>query len=191
MITWTAIVPWKQGSDTKSRLSATLDLSQRQALAAAMAQAVITRLSELPSIAAVHLLAPAAVPQWPCLWLRDEGRGLNEELTSARDVLGNGPIIVVHADLPCLTADDVTCLLAAAAASGAAFAPDRHGRGTNAVALADSRPFQFAFGPDSLTHHRHQRADAAIVERAGLGFDVDTPSDIDHYLGMACRKHRA
>lgn len=181
---WTAIVPWKQGSDTKSRLSATLDVPERQALAAAMAQAVINCLSYVPSIAAVHLLAPTAVPRWPCQWLRDEGRGLNEELTSSRDDLGNGPIIVVHADLPCLTVDDVVCLLAAAAASGAAFAPDRHGRGTNAVALADGGPFQFAFGPDSLADHRQQRTDAAIIVRAGLGFDVDTLNDLDQYRDM-------
>ena len=181
---WTAIVPWKQGPDTKSRLSATLDVPERQALAAAMAEAVISCLSDVPSIAAVHLLAPAAVPRLPCQSLRDEGRGLNEELAAARDDLGNGPTIVVHADLPCLTVDDVESLLAAAAASGAAFAPDRHGRGTNAVALADNRPFQFAFGPDSLAHHRQQRTDAAIIVRAGLGFDVDTLDDLDKYRDM-------
>jgi 2-phospho-L-lactate guanylyltransferase len=89
--------------------------------------------------------------------------------------------------LPCLTADDVACLLTATAARGTAFAPDRHGQGTNAVALADSRAFQFAFGPDSLAHHRHQRTDAAIIARAGLGFDVDTPSDLDQYRDMLLR----
>jgi 2-phospho-L-lactate guanylyltransferase len=98
--------------------------------------------------------------------------------------LGNVPIIVVHADLPCLTVDDVVYLLAAAAASGAAFALDRHGRGANAVALADGSPFQFAFGPDSLAEHRQQCTDAAIIVRAGLGFVVDTLNDLGKYRDM-------
>lgn len=181
MTQWAAIVPWKQGPYTKSRLSGMLDLAERQALAFAMAQSVMTCLSQVQSIASVHLLAPAAVPQWPCHWVRDEGRGLNEELAAARDHMRTSPVVIVHADLPRLTADDMACLLTAAASSGAAFAPDRHGRGTNAVALWDSRPFQFGFGPDSLAHHRHQRSDAAIIARPGLGFDVDTPSDLDQY----------
>jgi 2-phospho-L-lactate guanylyltransferase len=181
---WTAIVPWKQGPDTKSRLSATLDRSERQALASTMAQAVITCLSGVESVATVHLLAPAAVPPWPCHWLRDKGRGLNAELAAARADLGHRPVVIIHADLPCLTAQDVACLLDAAGTTGAAFAPDRHGRGTNAIALADGRPFQFAFGPDSLAHHRLQRTDAAIIARPGLGFDVDTAHDLHQWRDM-------
>jgi len=182
---WAAIVPWKQGDDSKSRLSGVLGLAARRALASAMAAEVIARLSEIDAIHSLYLLSPAAVPEWPSQWLPDAGRGLNLELAAARDRLGKGPFVVIHADLPCLTADDVACLLAAAETKGSAFAPDRHGRGTNAVALTDGQPFRFAFGPDSLTSHRQQRPNAAIVERTGLGFDLDTPADLDRLKNSA------
>ncbi|MDI1296047.1 MAG: 2-phospho-L-lactate guanylyltransferase [bacterium] len=184
MTRWAAITPWKQGPDTKSRLSAMLDETERMTLASAMAGTVLTCLSQVEAIGSLHLLAPTAVPAWPCQWLPDEGRGLNGELDAARLHWGKRPIVIIHADLPCLTVDDVECLLAAAAASGAAFAPDRHGRGTNAVALADSADFRFAIGPDSFANHRGQRPDAAIIARVGLSFDVDTPADLDQWRAM-------
>lgn len=174
-------MPWKQGPDTKSRLGATLDGAERTALASTMAATVIARLADVDAIAALHLLAPAPVPHWPCQWLPDEGRGLNGELDAARARLGTGPVLVIHADLPCLTVGDIRCLLTAAQASGAALAPDRHGQGTNAVALADGDDFRFQFGPDSFARHRAQRPHAAIVERDGLGFDLDTPTDLDRW----------
>jgi len=138
-------------------------------------------LSTVRAVDALYLLAPAAVPAWPTRWLPDGGRGLNSELATARATLGKRPFVIIHADLPRLTTEDVAYLLAAAEANGAAFAPDRHGRGTNAVALADVDPFRFAFGPHSLIAHKQQRPDAAIVERDGLGFDVDTPLDLHQW----------
>lgn len=181
---WAALVPWKQGDDSKSRLGGVLAPAKRMALASSMAAEVVARLSEVDAIRSLYLLAPGAIPEWPSQWLRDEGRGLNKELNAARDQLGKVPFVVIHADLPCLTKQDVESLLAAAGSNGAAFAPDRHGCGTNAVAIADGRPFHFAFGPDSFVAHRQQRPDAAIIECAGLGFDVDTPADLDQLNGF-------
>ena len=55
--------------------------------------------------------------------------------------------------------------------------------GTSNVA----NPFRFAFGRDSLMLHRQQRPRAAIVDRAALGFDIDTPADLAelHDIGPA------
>ncbi|WCP15336.1 Phosphoenolpyruvate guanylyltransferase [Sphingobium sp. AntQ-1] len=175
---WNVIIPWKQGPDTKSRLGGVLDARQRMMLAADMARRVVGCVAEVEAVGMVRLLAPAAPLDWPCAWVRDEGRGLNRELTAARLRFGTSRFVVVHADLPKLVAGDIARLLAAAEDAGAAFAPDRHGQGTNAVALADVDPFAFAFGPNSLAGHRSQRLQAAIVETEGLGFDIDVPEDL-------------
>lgn len=77
-----------------------------------------------------------------------------------------------------LTEADVSALLAGASRAGIAIAPDRHGTGTNAVALRDDALFRFRFGPDSLRHHCEQVLDAAIVRTRGLAFDPDTLEDL-------------
>lgn len=178
MTDWAALVPLKQGAESKSRLQDVLEPAERVALAFAMATRVISCLSNVNAINSLYLLAPAEVSEWPVQWLPDSGKGLNPELQGARAQLGNRPMLVIHADLPHLTVQDIQALLDAADDCGCAFAPDRHGRGTNAVALRDANPFRFAFGRDSLMLHRQQRSGAAIVERAALGFDIDTPADL-------------
>ena len=188
MTDWAALVPLKQGVDSKSRLREALEPAERMALASAMAARVMTCLSNVNAINSLYLLAPTEVSEWPSHWLPDSGRGLNPELESARAQLGNRPLLVIHADLPHLTVQDVQALLTAADDRGCAFAPDRHGRGTNAVALRDANPFRFAFGRDSLTPHRQQRPGAAIVERAALGFDIDTPADLAELHDMCAAR---
>ncbi|MGO4169257.1 MULTISPECIES: 2-phospho-L-lactate guanylyltransferase [unclassified Novosphingobium] len=180
MRNWIAVVPWKQGRETKSRLAPSLSARKRQALACTMAAHVVGCLSGIEAIESTFVLAPASVEGWPVQWLRDSGFGLNGELNRIREHFGSRPLLVIHADLPALVGEDVEALLAAARGTGRAFAPDRHGKGTNAIALADSGSFTFAFGPGSLAHHRAQSPAAAIVERAGLGFDLDTPADLEH-----------
>ncbi len=113
-------------------------------------------------------------------WLPDRGRGLNAELGQARSSLGSGPLLIIHADLPALCPDDIRSMLEEAQHAGCAIAPDRHRRGTNAVALADGRDFRFRFGSGSFARHCNQAGgECTIFERFGLALDVDTPDDLD------------
>lgn len=169
---WTALVPLKLGPERKSRLAGQLALAAREALADELAAHVLSVLKLSPAIARTIVLAPR--PFAGAEWRQDEGRGLNNELAAAREELGL-PLLVVHGDLPLLQASDIKALTDAAANSGAAFAPDRHGGGTNAVALARPVPFRFAFGPGSAAAHRAQ---AVELRTAGLALDIDTPEDI-------------
>jgi len=112
------------------------------------------------------------------MWIADEGRGLNAELESARTRFTGSGVLVLHADLPLLELIDIDVLIGAAEARGIAIAPDRHGSGTNALALLPHAQIAFRFGPDSFWLHREQAPDAMIVERQGLRLDLDTPDDL-------------
>ena len=175
-MSWTAVVPLKTAADRKTRLSPSLDLAERIRLSNRMARQVVATLKETEEVGRVLLLSPGPLEALDAEWMPDEGRGLNAELTRVRAGLG-GAMLVVHADLPLLARDDVEALLAAAAAAGVAVAPDRHGEGTNAIALADARPFRFAFGPGSFRGHSAE-AGAAVVRRPGLALDIDSPDDL-------------
>ena len=114
MTDWAALVPLKQGAESKSRLQDVLEPAERVALAFAMATRVISCLSNVNAIDSLYLLAPAEVSEWPVRWLPDSGKGLNPELQGARAQLGNRPMLVIHADLPHLTVQDIQALLDAA-----------------------------------------------------------------------------
>ncbi|HEX7871712.1 MAG TPA: 2-phospho-L-lactate guanylyltransferase [Sphingobium sp.] len=178
MTGWTAIIPFNFGRPRKTRLSTILSEAERDALAMAMARHVVAALHAAPSVAAVHLLSPVdpAVPG--TLWVEDRGRGLNGELMTARTALAGAPALLIHADLPLLTGEDVEALLAAAHPAGAAIAPDAARLGTNALALADGRAVTLAFGEDSLSRHRASLPDAPLVERRGLTCDVDDEASL-------------
>lgn len=178
-MSWTAIVPVKIGANSKTRLRAVLSPVQRASLSEALVLHVIECLRASPSIKRIAVLSASAPSGAGLMWIQDADRGLNQELDAARSTMPKTPILVLHADLPLLRAEDVEALLAAASIAGAAVGPDRHATGTNALAIADGRDIQFAFGPDSLAQHKAALgAQVPIVECAGLTFDLDTPDDI-------------
>ena len=177
-MSWTAVMPLKQGIDRKSRLSGTLSPDQRSILSDHMADHVQSVLNACQRIDRVLIVSSEKSPR-VCGWRRDHGRGLNVELTALRASLADTSMIIVHGDLPLLSTDDVSALIAAAG-KGVAIAPDRHGTGTNALACAAHASVAFAFGPDSCALHLASTGGRAqLVERSGLAIDVDTPDDLD------------
>jgi 2-phospho-L-lactate/phosphoenolpyruvate guanylyltransferase len=172
---WTAIVPVKPSSLAKSRLSEILGPSDRAELANFLLDHVLGVLREVPALTDIALLCRDIPAGWAGRRIADEGGGLNLELEQAARAVA-GPLLIVHADLPMLRAADISALLHAAS-RGMAIAPDRHGTGTNALALPDPRQVRFAFGPGSLKAHRLAAPGATIVCRPGLAYDLDTPED--------------
>jgi 2-phospho-L-lactate guanylyltransferase len=168
----------KLGCDQKSRLSGMLRLSDRIALATDMATHVLATLQASPLVGSVIILSPHPIAWADALWRKDEGRGLNAELLAARDALGSKAMIVVHGDLPLLTVADILAMCEGAAATGAAFAPDRHGAGTNAIALMGGVPLDFAFGRESFARHLAALPHGRVIRTTGLGTDIDTPDDL-------------
>ena len=63
-----------------------------------------------------------------------------------------------------------------------AIVPDRHGTGTNALALAPPGAIQPAFGEGSCARHvaaaREAGVPFAVEELPSLALDLDTPADV-------------
>ncbi|GAN00297.1 hypothetical protein U91I_03963 [alpha proteobacterium U9-1i] len=184
-MSWTAIVPLKLGPERKSRLASRLSQQQREALADEIAAHVLDALKQAPSVARVVVLAPR--PFGGAEWRKDEGAGLNAELAAARSEIA-GALVVIHGDLPLVAAADIEALLEAGSETGVAIAADRHGAGTNAIALSDGQPFHFAFGVDS--RRLHARGAIEIV-RPGLSLDIDTTEDLDAALAAGWTPSRS
>ena len=122
------------------------------------------------------------------------GMGLNEGLEQARFaalVDDIGTLIVLHGDLPNLTADDVEVLCGALPPGddpAVAIAPDRAGTGTNGLVLRPPGVIRFRFGVGSFAAHLEEVGRAGVplvaVNRAGISFDLDTPEDLTRWLEL-------
>jgi len=175
---WTAIVPVRPFAQGKTRLACALTAEERGRLVEHLFVHTTNILRATPAIMDVVVLSESPPNGWEGSWLADKGRGLNPELRAAVADIGKPALLVIHADLPLLSALDIQAVLAAAE-PGCAIAPDRHGLGTNALALAQAADFPFTFGPDSFSKHvaaAHGRVQ--IVRRVGLALDIDTPDDL-------------
>lgn len=178
-MSWTAVVPLKQGWDPKSRLSPILSPAARIGLSVQMTKLVIEALRASASIDQILLLSPIAPPaSIDAEWCDDKGKGLNQGLVRTRRELAERAMLVIHGDLPLVEAADIKAMVRGAEKRGHALAPDRHNVGTNAVALMSGQTLPFAFGKDSFARHRSDVPHAAVIRRLGLMIDVDTPDDL-------------
>jgi 2-phospho-L-lactate guanylyltransferase len=176
-MSWTAIVPFKASGERKSRLAAELSSDERAALSIRMFRHVVDVLERHPKVARTIILSNERPADWSGAWAQDNGGGLNPELERVRADIG-GDVLILHADLPLLQNEDIDALVDAAQEDSIAIAPDRHGSGTNGLALKAGSTLNFQFGPDSFHLHRNQAPTCPVVHRDGFGFDLDTPDDL-------------
>jgi 2-phospho-L-lactate/phosphoenolpyruvate guanylyltransferase len=185
MSSW-VLVPVKARAAGKQRLASILTEGQRAELIEVMLGQVLAASAASPKVAGVLVITPdPASLGAKAQVLTDAGLGLNEALQGALPELGaRGAqrLTIIFADLPLITAADVTALIEAGGNDGIALAADHTGRGTNGVSLALPCRFRFHFGPGSLERHLAEAAacgiGARVVQRPGLALDVDEPADV-------------
>ncbi len=182
-----AVVPLKDLAHGKSRLAGRLVQSQRARLIRTMLEQVLSAAIAAPGIARVSVLTtdPALVPQGAD-HLADSGEELNGALSrAARTLRGAGAdaLLILAADLPFVSAEDVGSLVEASRSGGVVAAPDWQHAGTNALAIPLARIIPMRFGPGSLAAHeaeaRAARLPWSVVRRPGLAFDVDDPAQLE------------
>ena len=194
MTIW-AIVPVKPLRRGKSRLSAILTPSEREELNARLLTHTITTLCALPEIERVLVVsrdqeALAMARELGAHTVQEKGTPeLNMALTRATavaKVYTSRGILIVPADLPLLTPQDVRILLSHAQAHEppvVVISPDRHYQGTNALLVYPAGLIEYNFGPDSFQSHceraRQAGAHLEIVDLPSLGLDVDMPEDLE------------
>jgi 2-phospho-L-lactate guanylyltransferase len=211
------LIPAKPYTEAKSRLAPVLSREQRMTLS----RWLLEHSLRLALAAVGHVVVvsrdPALLAQARALGacgLREVQPGLNPALSQAAhfaQVCGADGILVVPADLPRLTRQDLDALLAlggvgasvtpaptadspapgspgkSAPTSVLVIAPCRRGTGTNALLLRPPGLIPFAFGADSFAAHCAAARAAGVepvVHRAeSLAFDLDTPEDWELEMG--------
>lgn len=185
MSSW-ALVPVRARHACKTRLAAHLSPAARLFLVREMLAGVLDAAARSPQVDGVAVVSSELDDLPPgVLGIVDRGIGLNPALAHAAATLarrGASRLVIVLADLPLVTSDDIGALIAAADSSGLALAPDWQGHGTNAVCTTDVAGFEPRFGPASFARHldlaKRRGISPTLVCRPAFAFDVDEEREL-------------
>jgi 2-phospho-L-lactate guanylyltransferase len=187
-----ALVALKTTAVAKGRLAETLSLEERSRLVGRMFEQVLAALREARQIDGIAVVTgePLAVVD---VWrIDDPGGGLNAALThGAAELASRGAteLLVLHADLPLVRAEDIDAVVTAGRKLGLALAPDKLGQGSNALFVPLPLSFPFRFGIGSFALHLAEATrlglEVARVERPRLACDIDEPADLVSLLAAA------
>lgn len=179
------VVPIKAFHAAKARLATALGAQERAALARRMAATVLAAGAPLDRFVVCdddEVAEFAVANHAKVLWMPD--RGLNGAVEAGVAEVGDAGydhVVVAHSDLPLATR-----LPRLATAGTVTLVPDRHGDGTNVIALPTDLAFPFQYGPASFRHHSARAADLGVdlrvVRDPRLALDVDRPDDLRHPL---------
>jgi 2-phospho-L-lactate guanylyltransferase len=192
MTVW-AIVPVKPLRRGKSRLAKILTEDERTDLNKRLLAHTLETLSEIPEIEHVLVISR---DQGALSLARDHGARtvqengaphLNVALTRATIIAkeyATRGVLIVPADLPLVTPDDVRVMLEKVKDPPVVIvAPDRHKEGTNALLVCPAGLIEYDFGPGSFERHCDRAINAGarleVVELDSLALDMDLPEDLD------------
>jgi len=187
----TAVLPIKRFGAAKQRLAAGIDDERRAEVVAAMIEDVLEAVGEARSIERTIVVTSeptaidlAATTGAEVLSDPDEGGHSGAALAGmARALeLGTACVVLLPGDCPLLDPRELERLLTGMPERYVAVVPDRHGTGTNALALAPPDAIRPAFGEGSCTRHvaaaREAGVPYAVEELPSLALDLDTPADV-------------
>lgn len=187
----TAVLPVKRFSGAKQRLAGGIDTERREALVAAMLEDMLEAIADARSIErtivvsgdprAQEIVAASAAEVLPDP--ADEGHvaAAMAGIASAEAAHADC-VILLPGDCPLLDPKELDSLLTGLPTRFVAVVPDRHGTGTNALALAPPDAIRPAFGKGSCARHvaaaRKAGVPYAVEDLPSLALDLDTPADI-------------
>jgi 2-phospho-L-lactate guanylyltransferase len=187
----TAVLPVKRFAAAKQRLAPGMGSTHRAELASAMLEDVLSAIGESRSIERTIIVSsePRAVEiagASGAELIADPDQGGHSGAALAgigrAQQLGAARVVLLPIDCPLLAPRELERLLTGMPERYVAIVPDRHGTGTNALALAPPDAIRPAFGEGSCARHVAAAREAGIAfgveELSSLALDLDTPADV-------------
>lgn len=187
-----ALIPVKNFSLGKTRLSAVLTAVERERLSTFMLHHVLQTLGkvgplDLCAVVTGDERAAQIGREYGCeiFWERSPYE-LNQAIDWATITCESGGIktlLVLPADLPLLERQEIEEILAQAdPESGVVICPSKEGTGTNALLRTPPRAIPAFFGDKSFPLHcqaaKRLGLRCAVLSLPGISFDLDTPEDL-------------
>lgn len=207
MIVW-AIIPVKPSRYSKSRLAHILSADERSDLTSSMLRRTLNVLADVPAIDRSLVVSrdsgmlKLARQHGALTYDESDKQDLNMALTRATHIAAAQKVdcaLILPADLPFVTVEDVSMVLEAASPEkcaggngylsrrrGIAICSDHVDDGTNALLVCPPTGFTFQYGPGSFHRHLDEATRLGlahcIVDAPGIKFDLDTEQDYQAYI---------
>jgi 2-phospho-L-lactate guanylyltransferase len=194
-----AIVPMKIIRKSKTRLTS-LGPKERARLTVAMLSNVLVALGKSRGIRDVTVVSAdmgvsTIAHRYGAKFLWEGKRPeLNKALRLAIRRLGHTKteaVMIVHADLPLLTARNIDRFLIRSKNFEVAIVPCKNGTGTNALLLRPSSAISPVFGKASFKTHLSQAKKGKLrwtsLRISGIQFDLDDPEDLCKFMRYHAR----
>jgi len=192
------IVPVKDLSKAKERLSSLLPQSERTALAYAMLEDVLLALKEskLADRQFIVTLDAKAIEIAKGLGmgviLETEQKGESASVDYASQIcmdMGATSVLVIPGDAPLITSDDIDFILEREKETPSIiFIPARDELGTNAFLRKPPDAIASMFGHDSFNKHKNEADKRGIpyesFENPRIGLDIDNPDDLKEFISQ-------
>ena len=193
-----ALVPVKDLTQAKARLSPLLSPVERHALATAMLDDVLAALQQASTVERIALVTTdphaLSLARQGGFEVVDEGSGRGE--TGAVELAvkvcrerGASALAVIPGDIPLLTAVDVDCVMRYGMQYDVVIVPSWDSRGTNAILLRPPDALQLRFGSWSFFPHvkqaKRKGLSYKVVRLPRVALDVDTPEDLARLVPQA------
>jgi 2-phospho-L-lactate guanylyltransferase len=191
-----AVLPIKDLTQAKQRLSPRYSPGIRQGLAIAMAEDVLGALCGATGLGGVLVVTddPIAIrlaARFGCRISSSEARsGHTAAVAGAARLLtaeGRSGMLVVPGDIPLVTAGEISTLLRAHATSqGFSIVPAHDERGSNAIVCSPPDRVPLSYGNDSYFPHlataRALGIEPQICHLPRIGLDIDHPNDLALFM---------
>jgi 2-phospho-L-lactate/phosphoenolpyruvate guanylyltransferase len=197
------LVPVKDLSMAKQRLSSFLSAEERFELAQAMCHDVLETLAnwkKRPAVAVVtgDAFARDMAVRFGFNVIADsENAGETDAIEMATAVClerGESNALVLPADIPLIESAELEKILEAAPEAGAVLVPDAARRGTNAAWRAPANLFPLRFGNDSFLPHlataKSTGLPCVVLDLPSIARDIDRPEDLG-VVGAAAGERRS
>ena len=191
-----AVIPVKQISQAKQRLSPLLSTEERRDFFSAMLEDVLSMMVKIDFFEKIILATncPHAISIAGRHGITHFETGPDDGLNQAagetvNHLLENGirDMFLIPADIPLITEEEINSVLKAhPSAPSLTIIPSRDKLGSNCILLSPPSRMPLKFGPDSFFRHKEIAQTNGLkvnpMEFPGFGLDIDEPKDLFELL---------
>jgi len=190
-----AIIPYKGGSQIKSRMGTLLTFRERYELARTMLSVVCQAAHQARSINNVWIVTGDRLDATGLgQWVKDPGDGLNAAIAAGihkARMHGGGALLILPADLPLTSENDIDAFICDVTGADMGAVSDERCIGTNALYLSKAALINTVFGDNSFVNHKRVASAAGYtfkpVVSANISVDIDTIEDYMKYKDLIGR----
>ena len=191
-----AVIPVKQISQAKQRLSPLLSTEERRDFFSAMLEDVLSMMVKIDFFEKIILATNCshAISIAGCHGITHFETGPDDGLNQAagetvNHLLENGirDMFLIPADIPLINEEEINSVLKAhPSAPSLTIIPSRDKLGSNCILLSPPSRMPLKFGPDSYLRHQEIAQTNGLkvnpMEFQGFGLDIDEPKDLFELL---------